>query len=375
MRLGVFLPNWIGDVVMATPALRALREHLGPEGELIGIMRPYVADVLAGTAWLDETIFYTKEADEPEFSRRAVLENLRGARLDHALLFTNSLRTGWMAWRSGARERTGYVGNLRSWRLTRRLKQERRGPKQLLPPPIDSYLQLAASIGCTGQSRRMELGTTPNDEHAANEVWKQLGLPPGERVIMLNSGGAFGAAKHWPAEHFAELARRIVGGGRHWVLVNCGPAERDIAVEIVARADHRRVVGLGEMTRLPLGLTKACIRRVRLLVTTDSGPRFFGIAFSKPIVTLFGPTSSAATTTYYERETCLTLSLDCQPCMERVCPLGHHRCMRDLSVDRVHAVVNRYLEVEPARHGVISPPLRLFDPTLVGQAMPDDSHA
>jgi heptosyltransferase-2 len=159
------------------------------------------------------------------------------------------------------------------------------------------------------------------------------------------------------------------------VLVNCGPAERDIALEIVARADHRRVVGLGEMTRLPLGLTKACVRRVRMLVTTDSGPRFFGIAFNKPVVTLFGPTSAAATTTYYDQETCLTLSLDCQPCMERVCPLGHHRCMRDLSVDRVYAAVNRHLEVEPARHGAISPPLRLFDPTLVGQAMPDDSHA
>jgi heptosyltransferase-2 len=253
------------------------------------------------------------------------------------------------------------------------LKQKRSGPKQLLPPPVDSYLRLAASIGCAGQSRRMELGTTLDDELAANEVWKQLGLPPGERVIMLNSGGAFGAAKHWPAEHFAELARRIVGAGRHWVLVNCGPAEREIAMEIVARADHRRVVGLGEVTCLPLGLTKACIRRVRMLVTTDSGPRFFGIAFNKPVVALFGPTSSAATTTYYEQETCLTLSLDCQPCMKPVCPLGHHRCLRDLSVDRVHAAVIRSLDGVTSRQGTISAPLRLFDPSSVGQAVPDNS--
>jgi heptosyltransferase-2 len=362
MRLGVFLPNWIGDVVMATPALRALRQHIGPNGKLVGIMRPYVADVLAGTTWLDETILYTKEADEPGYARRDVLARLRAARLGHALLFTNSLRTAWMAWRSGARQRTGYVGNLRSWLLTGRLRQQRTGAHQLLPPPIDSYLRLAAAIGCPAESRRLELATTRADERAADDVWRQLGLPPGERVIMLNSGGAFGAAKHWPAEHFADLARRIVGAGRHWVLVNCGPAERDIALEIVVRANHRRVVGLAEVEQLPLGLTKACVRRVRMLVTTDSGPRFFGIAFGKPVVTLFGPTSPAATPTYYDKETVLTLSLDCQPCMERVCPLGHHRCLRELPVERVHVAVMRHLAAGGTQHSAINPPLRPSDP-------------
>lgn len=364
MRLGVFLPNWIGDVVMATPALRALRQHLGPSGKLIGIMRPYVADVLAGTTWLDEVILYTKEADEPGFLHRDVLARLRAARLDHALLLTNSLRTAWMAWRSGARQRTGYVGNLRSWFLTRRLRQQRTGRRRFLPPPVDSYLQLAAAIGCPTDSRRLELATTAADERAADDVWRQLGLPPGKRVIMLNSGGAYGAAKHWPAEHFAELARRIVGAGRYWVLVNCGPAERDIALEIVVRANHRRVVGLSDVAHLPLGLTKTCVRRVRMLVTTDSGPRFFGIAFGKPVVTLFGPTSPEATQTYYEKESALTLSLDCQPCMERTCPLGHHRCLRDLSVDRVYAAVSGCLESKPPRLDALAQPIEFAHPTF-----------
>jgi heptosyltransferase II len=343
MRLGVFLPNWIGDAVMATPALRALRQHLGPQDKLIGIMRPYVAEVLAGTNWLDETIFYTKDADRPEFAREMVLERLRSARLDQALLFTNSLRTAWMAWRSGARERTGFVGNFRSLLLTRGLRHPWKWRYKFDPPPIDAYLRLAASIGCTAESRRLELRTTPEDERAADEVWRQLDLPAGERIIMFNTGGAFGASKLWPAEHFAELARRVVSGGRHWVLVNCGPAERDVAMEIVARAGHRRVVGLAQVKHLPLGLAKACVRRVRMLVTTDSGPRFFAVAFDKPVVTLFGPTSPAATPTYHEKELALTLSLDCQPCMKRACPLVHHRCMKDLTVDRVHAAVELQL--------------------------------
>ena len=178
---------------------------------------------------------------------------------------------------------------------------------------------------------------------SADAVWQRLQLPSGDRVVVLNSGGAYGAAKQWPAEHFAELARRIVKGGELSVLVNCGPAERVIAREIAANANDPRVVSLADVEQLPVGLTKACLRRSRLLVTTDSGPRFFGIAFGRPVVTIFGPTDPIRTETYYDAETCVSLSLDCQPCMARTCPLVHHRCMRELSVDVVYEAVARAL--------------------------------
>jgi heptosyltransferase II len=349
MRVGVFLPNWIGDVVMATPALRALRNHLGADVKIIGVMRPYVAEVLAGTSWLDEAILYTKEdmriragqgtADCPSCS---IIKALRAARLDRVLLFTNSFRTAWMAWRSGARERIGYVGNLRSWLLTERLPLPRK--KQSPLPPIDSYLQLASTLGCEVDSRRLELATTPADERAADVAWQKLGLATGEEVIMLNSGGAYGTAKHWPAEHFASLARRIVDESDYRVLVNCGPAERHLAAEIVTRADDHRVVSLADVKELPIGVTKACVRRSRMLVTTDSGPRFFGIAFGKPVVSLFGPTDPAATRTCDPAEITLSLLLSCQPCGERECPLAHHRCMKDLSVSTVFDAVARSLQ-------------------------------
>lgn len=344
MRLGIFLPNWIGDVVMATPALRAIRKHVDPQSRLVGIMRPYVAKVLAGNAWLDEVVLYKKHSDSPEFGQRAVQRKLRAARLDRIVLLTNSTRTAWMAWRSGTRERIGYGGNLRGWLLTHSLRLPRQVDSGEPLPTIDSYLYLASALGCPLEPPRMELATTPEDEQAADAVWQQLDLPPGEKVVVFNSGGAFGAAKDWPAEYFASLARRVVADHDCHVLVNCGPAERETAREIAAQAGDRRVVSLADVADLPLGLTKACIRRARMLVSTDSGPRFFGIAFDKPVVTLFGPTDPEATRAHYERETCLTLSLDCQPCMEPTCPLGHHRCMRDLSVDNVYAAVAEHLE-------------------------------
>ena len=346
MRLGIFLPNWVGDVVMATPALRAMRKFVGDGGQLIGIMRPYVAEVLAGTTWLDQQIIYDKPANRWAFASPDVYQSLRAAKLDRVVLLTNSLRTAWMAWRSGARERFGYRGQARSWLLTNRLDQplaDDGGPLAT----IDGYRQLAEAAGCEPTSPRLELATTDADESAADAVWRRLQLPPGDRVVVLNSGGAYGAAKQWPVEHFAALARHIVDGGEYSVLVNCGPSEREIARDIAAKANDRRVVALAEEAQLPVGLTKACLRRSRLLVTTDSGPRFFGIAFGRPVVTLFGPTDPIRTETHYDAEACVSLALDCQPCMARTCPLVHHRCMRDLSVDQVYDVVAKKLVAEP----------------------------
>lgn len=348
MRLGIFLPNWIGDVVMATPALRAIRRHFGPETQIVGIMRPYVSGVLEGTDWFDGQLLYDKVAKEPELRRETLVKNLREQRLDQILLMPNSIRTAWMAWRSGARQRIGYGGQFRGWMLTRRLAPaiDRQTGRPLAT--IDSYLNMAVALGCPPEAPRMELATTEEDERRADAAWKALKLPDGKDVVVMNSGGAFGAAKNWPIEHFVALAQRIASDWDHHVLINSGPCERTFAKEVVARAGDARIVTLADIEELPIGLTKAAIRRARLVVSTDSGPRFFGIAFEKPVVTLFGPTDPLATATYYERETCLSLGLDCQPCMERTCPLKHHRCMRDLTVDRVYAAVAFHLRA-PSR--------------------------
>jgi heptosyltransferase-2 len=134
------------------------------------------------------------------------------------------------------------------------------------------------------------------------------------------------------------------------VVFNCGPAER-LAVRAIAETiGHGRVHSLAEEPQLPLGLTKAVIRRAALLVTTDSGPRYFGVAFGVPTVTLFGPTNPRLVPTYSRYETVVSLGLDCQPCMERSCPLKHHRCMRDLTVDRVYAAAEAALATARAGH-------------------------
>jgi len=342
MKIGIFIPNWIGDAAMSTPALRALRTQYGPKAEMTGILRPYVADVLAGTPFLDHQIFYHPKSKVASERTWPVLKQLRAQRFDAIVLLTNSLRSGALAWASGAPIRAGYARYGRGPLLTHKLYHPRRGGKWLPIPAIDAYLEIAYALGCQSESPRLELNTLGVDEAAADAVWKKLHLPAGDSVVVLNSGGAYGAAKLWPSEYFAALARRVVADPQMSVLVACGPAERPVAQQIVKLAAHPRVVSLADEP-ISIGLSKACIRRSRLLVSTDSGPRFFAVAFGVPVVSLFGPTHVDWSRTHAASEICLQHAVPCGPCARRTCPLEHHDCMRLLSVERVYAAVQRQL--------------------------------
>lgn len=349
MNVGVFLPNWIGDVVMATPTLRALRRRVGRDGRLVGIMRPYVSQVLAGTPWLDDELFYDPKSRNPYLRGRMLVRLMREERFDAVVLLTNSLRTAALAWLGGAKRRIGYARSLRGPLLTDRLTplvdgRTWYGAAQYRPAPVlDYYLELAYAFGCEQESARLELATSAADERAADDVWRRLGLPAGKRTIVFNSGGAFGAAKLWPNEYFAELARRLVAETGRSVLMLCGPAEKDVARDVVARANDPRVVGLHD-EKLSLGLSKACVRRAEMMVTTDSGPRHFAAAFGVPVVSLFGPTHIEWSENHFADAVHLQKRLPCGPCQQRVCPLGTHQCMRELSVDEVAAAARRLLD-------------------------------
>lgn len=358
MRLAVFLPNWIGDVAMATPTLRALRGLVGPEGHIVGVMRPYVSQVLAGTPFLDAELFYDPRSKQADLRSHALVRKLRGEKLDTVVLLTNSLRTGVLARLSGAKRRVGYARSFRGPLLTDALAPQTSGrtwygARRYTPSPVlDYYLELAYALGCPPESPQLELAISAADRAAADRTWQTLGLPADRPTIVFNSGGAFGAAKLWPNEYFSELARRLVAKSDASILMICGPSERETAREITAHARDPRVVSLADdrLTTQPLsiGLSKACVERASLMVTTDSGPRHFAAAFNVPVVSLFGPTHIEWSENHQPEALHLQKKLPCGPCQQRVCPLGTHQCMRDLKVDDVERaalkMLGRYAE-------------------------------
>jgi heptosyltransferase-2 len=340
MRIAVFCPNWIGDAVMATPALRALRSAF-PAAEIIGVLKPYIAGVLEGAPWFDQLFFLDSRG--PASQRwPAVAAALRRLRPDLAVLLANTFRSALVARLAGCRRRVGYAHHGRGWLLTDALRPIRDSRGRPLPSPvIEAYNRLARQVGCPEPSYRLELFTTPRDEQAADAVWERSGLNTVGEVICLNPGAAFGAAKHWPAASFAELAQNLVDRRGSGLLVLCGPGEQELARQIVALARRPGVASLAD-SPLSLGLSKACVRRADLLITTDSGPRHFAAAFDRPVVTLFGPTHIAWTETYYPWAVHLQKEVPCGPCQLRVCPLDH-RCMNELTPAEVFSAAIRLL--------------------------------
>jgi heptosyltransferase-2 len=340
-RVALFLPNWVGDVVMATPAIRAVRAAF-PAADLVAVCKPYVADVLAGSPWFRDVILSDKRG--PRAQRLfAVARTLRENRPDAAVLFSNSFRTALLARLGGCRRVVGFARYARSLLLTDRLHHTTDARGRFVPTPvIDDYNRLAVALGTPDPGHKMELFTTRADEEAASAVWEKFGLARYSRVVALNPGAAFGAAKHWPAGSFAQLARMLTARLGCAALVLCGPAERGMARRIAEDSRSPHAFALSD-TPLSLGLTKAVVRRADLLVTTDSGPRHFAAALGTPVVTLFGPTHIGWTETYFEKAVHIQKDVPCGPCQERVCPLGHHRCMRELTPAEVFSAAHRLL--------------------------------
>ncbi len=342
MRIVVFCPNLIGDTVMATPTFRAIRRGF-PGAELTAVIKPHVAPTLEGTTWFDDWIRF-----DPRSSLRAerswsAVATLRKERFDLAILLPNSIRSAGMSWLAGIPRRVGYDLNRRGILLTDVLEHPRDPKGRRVPVPIvESYVKLARHLGCPVDSLRLELATTRDDEARADRAFGVLGLSPEDPVVCLNTGGAFGPAKNWPTTHFAQLARRLAEDSGTQTLVLCGPRERDAAREIVTLAGDPRVVSLADQ-ELGVGLTKACIRRARLLITTDSGPRHFAAAFGTPVLTLFGPTHIAWTRTHHPQAWHVFHPVPCGPCQRPICPEGHHRCMRDLTPESVFRAASRVL--------------------------------
>jgi heptosyltransferase-2 len=334
------MPNWIGDAVMATPTLRALRRHAGPDAEIVGIAQRPIAELLAGTPWLDALWLRDDTNAAPKLDWRSFASRLRAAKVDLTIHLTNDFGSALAARLGGVRERAGYVRNGRGWLLTRPLVVPSRGGKRTPVSTLDYYLSIAYAAGCAPESPAMELATTADEEALADRAWVALGLAPDARPVVLNSTGRFGPSKLWPERHCAALAARIVRELDLAVVVLAGPGEAERAARIASAAGNPRVASLA-VPPPSIGLSKACVKRARCMISTDSGPRHLAAAFGVPVVALFGPTDVAWTDTHYAAEIRLAHDVDCRPCARRECPLGHHACMELLHVDTVFAAVER----------------------------------
>ncbi|MBI1827801.1 MAG: glycosyltransferase family 9 protein, partial [Planctomycetes bacterium] len=209
-----------------------------------------------------------------------------------------------------------------------------RSPGAFIPMPmVHYYADLVESIGCERPGDRLELFTTPDDDTTVEARLRTMGIADKHPLVVLSPGAKFGASKCWPPDRFSAAANRLVEEDDAAIVITCGPGEESIAREI-GRATHRDSHVL-DAPLLTLGQLKSLIQRCDLLICNDAGPRHFAKALNVPVVTIFGPTHPDWTATSHENERIVRVNIDCGPCQQKICPLGHHRCMTDVTVDMV----------------------------------------
>lgn len=327
MKVLVRLPNWLGDTVMAVPALRSLRSGLAP-GDRIAAAGPWVS-LLAAERLADEWVAYPRAWN----ARLRAAEAAARLRPDVALVLPNSLESALAAWYSGARRRIGYDTAGRGPLLTDRLP---------LPAPrrhqVDEYLALLDPLGIAAVTREPALAP-PADPALETARLLDECAPAGAPRVGIHLGAAFGASKIWPAERVAGLCRLLRARGLVPVLLG---APADAALERAVRqqlsdGEPPSLVGRDRPDLLP-GL----LARLDAFVGGDTGTAHLAAALGTPVVALFGPTDPELSAPRGPA-TVITKRVPCAPCFYARCPIDHV-CMRAIEADEVAAAVRARLD-------------------------------
>lgn len=345
-KILIFCPNWVGDMAMALPAIRAVRET-HPDAHVTLWMREYVRPIVEGAPWHDEIL--TPPAGRSDKKReeiRDAVRLLREKRFDLALILPHSFRTAWIAWRAKIPVRVGLARQGRGLLLTHKVKPKREKGKVVPDYMVHVYARILEAAGIPLRNPRIEMFPTPQGEAKADRILGELLFPQKGPLIGFNPGAAFGASKCWPTSHFSELGNLLKEKLDARILIFCGPKERPVAEEINERMGRwGAIVGPPQSD---LNALKSIINRLDLLVTNDTGPRHIALAFDTPAVVLIGPMDPRYGGAPSEpNAVSLREPVECAPCNLPVCPIDH-RCMTRITPHRVYeAIVERLSRTTP----------------------------
>jgi heptosyltransferase II len=340
VKIVIRATNWVGDAIMALPALRAVRRRF-PEAEIAIVARPYVADIYRDQQICDQLIHYDPRGTHAGlFGNGRLAAELRALKFDVALLLQNAFDAAWLAWRAGIPERIGYARDGRSFLLTKAVQVPRRG--EIPAHEKFYYLELVRRAGWLDSAPDEALIslTVPEEKRrSAEEFLSQSGVRRGVLRIAIGAGASYGSAKCWPPGRFAELANRLRSQSDADVVLFGTAAEAAVSNAIAA-----------EMRRPPIDLTgktaiadlPALLSQCHLFIGNDSGAMHVAAAVGLPVVAVFGPTDPDGTAPVTPRCSIVQQRPYCSPCFLRRCPTDH-RCMKDVTAEMMETAAKSWL--------------------------------
>jgi heptosyltransferase II len=328
-RILVRATNWLGDAVMSLPALRALRQRF-PEAEIAILAKPWVADLYHREPFCDRMIPYTStSAGEKWAAGRALAQE----NFDCAILLQNAFEAAAIAYLAGIPERIGYARDGRSWLLTRAIQVPRKG--EIPRHERFYYLELlhrAGILDTLPENDRIRLEGATAARAAGLARFHDLGMTGA--VIGMSPGAAYGTAKRWLPERFAEAANSVASELGASVAIFGSKDERELCDAIAAAIPVPVHNFAGETTLAEyIDLAAAC----RVYLTNDSGGMHVASALGVPTVAIFGATDDLSTGPTGPLARVVREPVECSPCLKRECPIDH-RCMTRVSAGRVAKV-------------------------------------
>ncbi|MEE9257100.1 MAG: lipopolysaccharide heptosyltransferase II [bacterium] len=333
----VVAPNWIGDTAMAAPFLASLRASL-PGGRIEVVSSPWTAGLLRTFPWVDEVhTIGGKDGRGWWKSSFSVRRKLGGRWTGTVWLLPNSFRSALLGLWIGGGRRVGYATDGRGFLLSRAVAPL---PESSSLHLTDYYLGLLEAEGWPATHRRVQLPVTPEAAQFAEELISKKAPSGSGPLIGLHPGAAFGESKTWPAESFARLAKGLTASLGARVLILGGPGETELAGWVASASDGAASSIAGEDT---LETLPGVLAGLDLLVSGDTGPLHVAALAGTKTISFFGPTDHRRTAPRGAPHRTLRRELECSPCFERVCPLGHHKCMKEITPEEVEEEVKEIL--------------------------------
>jgi heptosyltransferase-2 len=352
VKILVRATNWVGDAIMALPALRAVRAKFA-QAHIAVVARPYVADIYRGQGVCDELIAYDPRGVQKGIGgRERLAQRLRAEKFDAALLLQNAFDAAWLAWRAGIPERIGYARDGRGILLTKSIAVPKAG--EIPAHEQFYYLELVRRAGWVERvegEREISLSVSREASEAAEERLVAAGVrsrsnggAAGLRVA-IGAGASYGSAKCWLPERFAEVANRLMSESDAGVILFGTAGEAAVSNAIVAGMKRKPIdlTGKTAIAELP-----ALLSRCQLFIGNDSGAMHVASAVGLPVVAVFGPTDPFGTAPVTPRCTIVQEKPYCSPCFLRRCPTDH-RCMTRVTAESVTSAASAWLAGTGAR--------------------------
>ncbi len=336
-RILIRAANWVGDAVMTTPIVRAVRKNY-PKARITVLAKPWVIPVYENNPYIDEVMVYDNGGRHGKgLGTLRLSQDLRSRGFDLAILMQNAFEAALLAFLAGIPERVGYNTDFRTLLLNRSIPMDPALKKKHL---IAYYIGILEGVGLRPDGMNPDLFISDPDNHFAEQFLHEKGLGRGTPVIGINPGATGGTAKRWFPERYAELCRLLSEQYQTKILVFGGPADHELG-EIIAGMSGDSCINIAGRTSLSQAF--ALIGTCDLFVTNDSGLMHAAAALGISQVAVIGSTDPVATAPFSDRSIMVRVPVSCSPCLKKECPIDH-KCMDLIQVDRVFQICKTILD-------------------------------